>query len=152
MDTARANSIPVTVRGSQTTNGGHSSSNPPSPFSDYSSSPVAISPSASTATTDLTSLPSEASKLSLDTVKRSSLGVPPAVTCPYSPSSALDDIPGIAYALDLFLKSRMVESEEYCNTSDPKKCAIHFFQMSLLIAENWRAVVGNACISPQASA
>jgi hypothetical protein len=115
-------------------NGGHST--PPSPFTDSSSSPAALSASASTPTTDLTSLPSEASKPSLETVKRSLLGEPPTVTWPYSQASALDDIPGIAYALDLFLKSLMVESEEHCHTSDPKKCVllIHL-HLSLLFAE-----------------
>lgn len=105
-------------------NGGHST--PPSPFTDSSSSPAALSASASTPSTDLTSLPSEASKPSLETVKRSLLGEPPRVTWPYSQASALDDIPGIAYALDLFLKSLMVESEEHCHTSDPKKERLYF--------------------------
>ncbi|KAF8264918.1 hypothetical protein EI94DRAFT_1590818 [Lactarius quietus] len=104
--------------------GGHNT--PPSPFTDSSSSPTTFFASASTPTTDLTSLPSEASKPSLETVKRSPLGVPPAVTKPYSQASALDDIPGVAYALDLFLKSLMVESEEYCHTSDPEKERLYF--------------------------
>ncbi|KAF8890951.1 hypothetical protein BD779DRAFT_1515400 [Infundibulicybe gibba] len=38
---------------------------------------------------------------------------PPAVTTPYSPEAALDDLPGVAYALELFMASHMVESEEY---------------------------------------
>lgn len=97
-------------------------SSPPSPFTDSSSSPAVLFASASTPSTELTSLYSGASKQSLETVKRSSLGEPPAVTWPYSHASALDDIPGVAYALDLFLKSLMVESEEHCHTSDPKKC------------------------------
>ena len=65
------------------------------------------------------------SKLSLGPpVKRPSLALaePPAVAWPYSHGAALDDIPGIAYALDTFLKSHMVESEEYCHRNDPKKC------------------------------
>jgi hypothetical protein len=36
----------------------------------------------------------------------------------------LDDIPGIAYVLETFLKSQMVESEEYCHRNDPKKCVV----------------------------
>ena len=40
---------------------------------------------------------------------------------PYSAKRALGDLPGIAYALHLFLASHMLESEEYCNESDPKK-------------------------------
>ncbi|KAH9019529.1 hypothetical protein EDB84DRAFT_1516889 [Lactarius hengduanensis] len=99
---------------------------PPSPFTDSLSSPTALSGGASTSATDLTSLLSETSKLSLETVKKSSLGEPPAVTWPYTHASALDDIPGVAYGLDLFLKSLMVESEEYCHTSDPKKERLYF--------------------------
>ena len=127
MDAARASiNQAADGDGNATANGGHST--PPSPFTDLSSSPTAISASASNPTTDLTSLPSELSKSNLETVKRSSPGVPPAVRWPYSPTSALDDIPGIAYALDLFLKSLMVESEEYCHASDPKKCAATHLQ------------------------
>lgn len=40
----------------------------------------------------------------------------------YSPKNALDDLPGTHYALELFLASKMVESEEYCDQCDPKKC------------------------------
>ena len=40
----------------------------------------------------------------------------------YSPSAALDDIAGVAYVLDTFLKSQMVESEEYYHRNDPQKC------------------------------
>ncbi|PBK76181.1 hypothetical protein ARMSODRAFT_950584 [Armillaria solidipes] len=46
---------------------------------------------------------------------------PPLIKSPYSPKDALDDIPGVAHALDLFLASKMVESEEYCDKTDPKK-------------------------------
>ncbi|KAH9034085.1 hypothetical protein EDB85DRAFT_1948820 [Lactarius pseudohatsudake] len=99
---------------------------PPSPFTDSLSSPTALSGGASTPATDVTSLLSETSKLSLETVKKSSLGEPPAVTWPYTHAEALDDIPGVAYGLDLFLKSLMVESEEYCHTSDPKKERLYF--------------------------
>jgi hypothetical protein len=133
MDAALANFTQVDGDGNPTANGGHST--PPSPYTDSSSTPAALSASASTLTTDLISLPSEASKPSLETVKRSSLGEPPTVTWPYSHTSALDDIPGIAYALDLFLKSLMVESEEYCHTSDPKKCVATHLHLSLLFAE-----------------
>ncbi|KAI0295131.1 hypothetical protein B0F90DRAFT_1811542 [Multifurca ochricompacta] len=106
---------------------------PPSSFTDsYSAPTVSTSESASasasvyTTKTDLTSPPSDVSQLSLETVKRTPLGEPPAVSWPYSHSVALDDIPGIAYALDLFLKSLMVESEEYCHRSDPKKERLYF--------------------------
>jgi len=50
---------------------------------------------------------------------------PPAVKVPYDPHEALDDIPGVAYALELFLASHMVESEEYCHKMDENKY-IHF--------------------------
>jgi len=73
--------------------------------------------SAGTPYTDLTSLPSDVSKLSLGPAKE-----PPAGSWPYAQTAALDDIPGIAYALDTFLKSQMVESEEYCHRKDPQKC------------------------------
>ena len=40
---------------------------------------------------------------------------------PYTQDKALEDLPGIAYALHLFLASHMFESEEYCNKADPAK-------------------------------
>jgi hypothetical protein len=46
---------------------------------------------------------------------------PPAVKSPYDPQNACDDLPSITYALNLFLDSYMVESEEYCNEVDPEK-------------------------------
>lgn len=39
---------------------------------------------------------------------------PPSISYPYSPTEALDDLPGIAYALELFLSSQMLESEAFC--------------------------------------
>jgi hypothetical protein len=129
----------------QIRNGGQTT--PPSPLTDSSSAPalslsaasagVSTSTSTSTSTsasasagtpyTDLTSLPSDVSKLSLgppinSSKKKPAEPEPPAVSWPYSHAAALDDIPGIAYALDTFLKSHMVESEEYCHRNDPKKC------------------------------
>jgi hypothetical protein len=47
---------------------------------------------------------------------------PPPVKMPYEPTEALADLPGVTYALDLFLASKMHESEDYCDQSDPKKC------------------------------
>ena len=38
----------------------------------------------------------------------------PSITYPYSPAEALGDLPGIAYALELFLSSQMLESEAFC--------------------------------------
>lgn len=109
---------------------------PPSPFTDTtSSSAFALSAffaggaGADTPNTDLTSLPSDVSKLSLGPAKKSPPLLtgpepepePPAVLWPYSRRAALDDIPGIAYALNTFLQSQMVESEEYCHRNDPQK-------------------------------
>ncbi|KAI0319413.1 hypothetical protein OF83DRAFT_1110594 [Amylostereum chailletii] len=51
---------------------------------------------------------------------------PPTTKWPYRPTDALDDIPGVAYALDTFLKSKMVESEDYCHSSDPTKERLYF--------------------------
>lgn len=109
---------------------------PPSPFTDTtSSSALALSAyavSAGTPHTDLTSLPSDVSKLSLGLgpAKKPARPLtepappPAAVAWPYSHSVALDDIPGIAYVLDTFLKSQMVESEEFCHRNDPQKCVV----------------------------
>lgn len=49
------------------------------------------------------------------------VGDPPPVKHPYTPDDALDDLPGMQYALEAFLSSHMLESEEYCNTSDETK-------------------------------
>lgn len=123
MDASRANLThpglqPAPSDGHITHNG---QTTPPSPLTGSSSVPALFS-SASTLNTDYTSLSSDVSKLSLGTVKKPVLGEPPAVIWPYSHATALDDISGIAYALDMFLKSLMVESEEYCHRCDPKKC------------------------------
>lgn len=103
---------------------------PPSPLTDASSAPTLFA-SASTPNTELTSLPSsEVSKLSLGPSKKSAsttLEEGPTVNWPYSHDVALDDLPGIAFALDTFLKSHMVESEEYCHRNDPRKCVHRFF-------------------------
>jgi len=41
---------------------------------------------------------------------------------PYNPEKdSLSDIPGVRYALELFLASHMVESENFCNEMDPAK-------------------------------
>lgn len=41
---------------------------------------------------------------------------------PYNPETdALSDIPGLRHALDLFLASHMVESENFCKEMDPVK-------------------------------
>ncbi|KAF5368262.1 hypothetical protein D9615_010361 [Tricholomella constricta] len=51
---------------------------------------------------------------------------PPAVKYPYNPKDALADLPGVSYALELFLSSHMVESEDYCHKSDDAKERLYF--------------------------
>ncbi|KZT66217.1 hypothetical protein DAEQUDRAFT_675510 [Daedalea quercina L-15889] len=45
---------------------------------------------------------------------------------PYSPETALEDVPGLNYALHLFLASQMVEAEEYCKECDPNREHLYF--------------------------
>lgn len=45
----------------------------------------------------------------------------PFVPETYDPSKALDDIPGLHWALHEFTHSRMLEAEEYCHRVDPNK-------------------------------
>ncbi|KAG2137023.1 hypothetical protein DEU56DRAFT_736904 [Suillus clintonianus] len=52
--------------------------------------------------------------------------LPPPVNNPYDPTNALDDIPGLHWALHEFLQSRMHESERYCEQSDPDKQRLYF--------------------------
>ena len=59
----------------------------------------------------------------VDTIKEAKTP-PPSVKTPYKAKEALDDIPGVAYALETFLQSRMVECKEYYHESDPKKCVL----------------------------
>lgn len=41
---------------------------------------------------------------------------------PYNPEKdALSDVPGLRHALDLFLSSHMLESENFCRDMDPAK-------------------------------
>ncbi|KAJ7200925.1 hypothetical protein B0H12DRAFT_1163997 [Mycena haematopus] len=51
---------------------------------------------------------------------------PPPVKVPYKAADALADLPGVSYALDLFLASKMHESEDYMNQSDKKKERLYF--------------------------
>ncbi|KAG7096514.1 hypothetical protein E1B28_003943 [Marasmius oreades] len=51
---------------------------------------------------------------------------PPPIKQSYKPSESLDDIPGLAYALDLFLASHMVEAEQYCVEKDEKMERMYF--------------------------
>ena len=72
---------------------------------------------------------------------------PPEV--PYTQQKALSDLPGIAYALHLFLASHMLEAEEYCNKSDPPKYVVVFVTVEV---HTLMQCTGNGSISPQASA
>ncbi|KAF5353270.1 hypothetical protein D9756_007772 [Leucocoprinus leucothites] len=51
---------------------------------------------------------------------------PPDVIRPYEPDEALEDIPGVSYALEVFLSSHMLESEDYCNKMDEIKERLYF--------------------------
>ncbi|TEB19564.1 hypothetical protein FA13DRAFT_1844951 [Coprinellus micaceus] len=51
---------------------------------------------------------------------------PPGVKHPYRPEEALEDIPGLQHALQLFLESRMMESEEYCRRMDERQERLYF--------------------------
>ncbi|KAG1895793.1 uncharacterized protein F5891DRAFT_1056964 [Suillus fuscotomentosus] len=51
---------------------------------------------------------------------------PPPVNNSYDPTNALDDIPGLHWALHEFLQSRMHESERFCEQSDPEKQRLYF--------------------------
>ncbi|KAM5534139.1 hypothetical protein V8D89_012159 [Ganoderma adspersum] len=55
--------------------------------------------------------------------KTTELWVTPAPALPkgaYQPGKALEDIPAITYALHVFIRSHMHESEDYCKEYDPK--------------------------------
>jgi hypothetical protein len=45
----------------------------------------------------------------------------PPVESPYSMANSTCDLPCAAYALELFLSSHMLESEDYIHKGDPKK-------------------------------
>jgi len=45
----------------------------------------------------------------------------PPVENPYSPANSMSDLPCVAYALELFLASHMLESEDYLDIGDPQK-------------------------------
>lgn len=51
---------------------------------------------------------------------------PPPVRQPYEPADALHDVPPMCYALDMFLQSKMLESEEFCDRNDGKKERLYF--------------------------
>ncbi|KAJ3905420.1 hypothetical protein F5879DRAFT_950591 [Lentinula edodes] len=84
----------------------------------------------STPATSITGLDVEKLAKSEDTKRipsyQSIFNSPPPIKYPYRPNEALGDIPGISYALELFLASHMVESEDYCNKSDVNKERLYF--------------------------
>lgn len=79
--------------------------------SGYSSS--AVTP-ISERSPDMSTVPSASSD-------STTLIAPAAMKGKYTQDRALEDVPGAAYALNLFLASQMVESEEYCHMCDPTK-------------------------------
>ncbi|THU87395.1 hypothetical protein K435DRAFT_782464 [Dendrothele bispora CBS 962.96] len=62
---------------------------------------------------------------------------PPPVKVPYDPNEALDDIPGVSYALELSLASKMIESEDYCNQNDEKKERLYFATLGTIFATGY---------------
>ena len=74
-----------------------------------------------------------------------SIPLEPPVKSPYNPVDALDDIPGIRHALDLFLSSQMVESENYCKKNDEDKLSSIPFFLAYYSPE----YLENDCISQQ---
>ena len=58
---------------------------------------------------------------------------PPLFTGEYTQDRALEDLPGVTYALRVFLGSYMLQSEEYCKKNDPKRyvrapiASVHLF-------------------------
>lgn len=74
----------------------------------------------STQATSVVELEGVVEKLQLSpTSYASPFSSPPAIPQPYNAASALGDIPAIAYALELFLSSKMVESEKFLLDCDP---------------------------------
>ncbi|KII83697.1 hypothetical protein PLICRDRAFT_180049 [Plicaturopsis crispa FD-325 SS-3] len=51
---------------------------------------------------------------------------PPPVERPYDAKNALVDLPCVAYALETFLASHMLEAEDYMNEKDPSKERLYF--------------------------
>ncbi|KDQ50613.1 hypothetical protein JAAARDRAFT_41924 [Jaapia argillacea MUCL 33604] len=55
-----------------------------------------------------------------------SIATPTANRKPYSKLNALDDIPGIHHAVELFLASKMIESERFCLQEDPERQSLYY--------------------------
>ncbi|TFK24134.1 hypothetical protein FA15DRAFT_704788 [Coprinopsis marcescibilis] len=51
---------------------------------------------------------------------------PPSVKRKYKADEALDDLPAMSYALQLFLESHMLEAEDFCHKNDQKKERLYF--------------------------
>ena len=62
----------------------------------------------------------------------------------YEPSRALEDLSGISYALHLFLASHMVEAEEFCHESDPKKYVVFLSFLTMFLGSQ-SSLNGIAC-------
>ncbi|KDR77972.1 hypothetical protein GALMADRAFT_224382 [Galerina marginata CBS 339.88] len=94
----------------------------------YPSSATATTPSSATPSTsgdtesDNTSTPGTPASATLSTgpTYHSRYTSPPVTQYPYTPEIALSDLPAVVYALDLFLSSKMLESEAYLVEQDGK--------------------------------
>ncbi|KAF9446913.1 hypothetical protein P691DRAFT_803254 [Macrolepiota fuliginosa MF-IS2] len=113
-------SVAVPLNGSSTNGGGStpgSSSTDPSFVTNGINHDVTTSSTSNISPTDDTNLSWKPNY---------TLGSPPGVSQPYKPEEALDDIPGVSYALEIFLSSHMLESEEYCHKMDETKERLYF--------------------------
>ncbi|KAL0953074.1 hypothetical protein HGRIS_007274 [Hohenbuehelia grisea] len=101
----------------------------PNPSIDSQTSTMASSPSYDdsnpTPATSVNSSPIISAETTKPT-KTLAFSNPPAVKWPYRQDAALDDLPCMQHALELFLASHMVESEDYCHRSDEKKERLYF--------------------------
>ena len=57
----------------------------------------------------------------------------PPVLNPYSMKNSMSDLPCAAYAIDLFLASHMLESEDYLHKGDPNKWRMVIYPIDLLL-------------------
>ncbi|KDQ49454.1 hypothetical protein JAAARDRAFT_42869 [Jaapia argillacea MUCL 33604] len=98
-------------------------------ISTSSASAGSVSPTMATTTispssTEATSVAGSGSSTPTASYDRSK--APPLPKQPYTPKDALNDLPALNFALHTFLKSHMLECEEYCNECDPKKERLYF--------------------------
>jgi hypothetical protein len=85
---------------------------------------VAGEMSSASATTAPSSSPKSAAPAPSEEPKESwnsPFKTPPVIKKKYKPAEALEDLPAMAYAIQLFLESHMVEAEDFCHANDEKK-------------------------------